>query len=111
MLAIMILATSDSPTNSILWRPPCNQSNTFARDLGLVFNTNYLTIMVAANGSTSVKGMTSAGDASSNLRFTIIFHADFRVTVSNSIGTGNGVTFTIVGDPAMDDAKVKAGLE
>lgn len=34
-----------------------------------------------------------------------------RMTVSNSIGTGNGVAFTIVGDLAMDDAKIKAGLE
>ena len=35
---------------------------------------------------------------------------EFRLTVSNSIGTGNGVAFTIVGDLAIDDAKNKAGL-
>jgi len=33
------------------------------------------------------------------------------MTVSNSIGTGNAVAFTIVGDLAMDDAKAKARLE
>lgn len=31
------------------------------------------------------------------------------MTVSNSIGTGNAVAFTMVGDLAMEDAKVKAG--
>lgn len=56
-------------TNSLLWRPAFNQTNTFAVDLGLQFNTNNLTIMAAVNGSTSVKGVYSAGDASSNLRF------------------------------------------
>ena len=55
-------------TNSLLWRPAFNQTNTFAKDLGLQFNTNNLTIMAASNGSTSVKGVYSAGDASSNLR-------------------------------------------
>ena len=59
---------STHTTNSILWRPPFNQTNTFARDLGLTFNTNNLTIMAAANGSTSLKGVYAAGDASSNLR-------------------------------------------
>jgi thioredoxin reductase len=55
-------------TNSLLWRPPFNQTNSFAKNLGLAFNTNNLTILAAANGSTSVKGVYSAGDASSNLR-------------------------------------------
>ena len=68
--------TDGSAHNSILWRHPFNQTNTFARDLGLTFNTNNLTIMDAANGSTSLKGMYTAGDASSNLR-----------SVRSSIGT------------------------
>jgi len=55
-------------TNSLLWRPAFNQTNTFATDLGLAFNSNNLTIMAAPNGSTSVNGVYSAGDASSNLR-------------------------------------------
>jgi hypothetical protein len=33
------------------------------------------------------------------------------MTVSNSIGTGNWVAFTMVGDLALEDAKIKAGLE
>jgi len=103
---------SKHTTNSLLWRPPFNQTNFFAKDLGLAFNSNNLTIRAAVNGSTSVKGVYSAGDASSNLRSTIIEgRSDFRMTVSNAIGTGNGVAFTIVGDLALDDAKIKSGLE
>ena len=33
------------------------------------------------------------------------------MTVSNSIGTGNGVAFTIVGDLAIEDAKTRADIE
>ena len=58
-------------TNSILWRSPFNQSNTFAQDLGLAFNTNSLTLMEAVNGSTSVEGLYSADDASSDLMYSL----------------------------------------
>jgi thioredoxin reductase len=73
---IEMVFTDGSVHNSILRRPPFNQTNTFARDLGLTFNTNNLTILAAANGSTSLKGVYTAGDASSKLR-----------SVRSSIGT------------------------
>jgi thioredoxin reductase len=68
---IMMVFTdgTNHTTNSLLWRPPFGQTNTFAKDLGLAFNTKAnLTIMAVVNGSTSVQGVYSAGDASSNLR-------------------------------------------
>jgi thioredoxin reductase len=59
---------SSHTTNSLLWRPKYNQTNSFAGDLNLEFNTNHPTIKTAADGTTSVKGVYSAGDAGSNLR-------------------------------------------
>jgi thioredoxin reductase len=51
-------------TNSLFWRLRSDQTNTFARNLGVVFNDNYLTIMVVTNRSSSVNGVYSAGEAS-----------------------------------------------